>query len=1029
MKRRLDTSKLFRRTLIATAVAAALAGPTITWAQTTDASLRGKAAANSEITAKDVATGAVRHTKAGADGSYALVGLPPGTYRVDAGPGTETAVTLSVGSTSTLDLLAAAALAPEATVAEITVSARRLYEVKTSEVAELVSLHDIATVPQLTRNFLEFADLVPGMTFTVDSSGNTSLRGGAQLDTAINVYLDGVSQKDYVAPGGGTVGQSGANSSGDPGNPFPQLAIDQYKVVTSNYKAEYGEAASAIIAAQTKSGTNEFKGEGFVDFTNQNLRAETPAEIGSASVTDPKATSPSYEFGFAEGGPIIQDHLHFFATWEHKELSLQNVVFPGGGLSVAQLQPLLPADVFSQFGPTNNPFKEDLGFAKIDYEPTAEDRFELSGFLRDETQVSGASGQTATSAEAQYKNNSLRWNLQWQHSADNWVNLARVSYQNSHSGTDSTNVSPQEQYIYFENAPAASPNAEAIVVGGPGDGVGFRNGQSGTEFDDDFTLPNLQWLGDHTVKFGGRFADTNLVAQNASSNLSTATYYWGVTGAGVQPTPFEVQFPQTVAGVNSPQVSTPDQQIGLYLQDDWIVDQHLAFNLGVRWDYEKVPSFDDYVTPAAVVAAINGPFPGLAGESYAHVLGLGGPNYPGIDINNYISTGSNRKPQTDEIQPRFGFSYDINADQQYVIFGGYGRSYDRNLFGTLGLETTKIALNTNPQVYFPNIPNLDSFGACGTAGDINTANHCYAWNPSYLTPAGLATLVTNASSHEVDMLNNNIKAPYSDQFSIGFRTRLSDWNTAVTLSDIKSYNTILGHWGGRYSNGQIYQNGAQWGAQGVPGIGSLILWDNGGRDTNLQLGISATKPYTVESGWSATVAYTYSDAYQSNTSGNSADYNVNYNQYLFDYPYPSNYPLLPSNAVPKHRLVATYSHDAPWGLVVAAKLTLETPIPVGGAYGCPTICTPYGGQTIDVSGIPRDLWGYRDLDIQVTKNIKFTDGISMYLRLDVINALNIYNFDSSAAIWNQSSTPPVYNTTGPIIGVPFTIKLSTGLKW
>ncbi len=335
MSRRLNTSKLFRRSVIATAVAAALAGPTITWAQTNEASLRGRAAPNSEITAKDVATGAVRHTKAGSDGTYALVGLPPGTYRVDAGPGTEAVVTLSVGSTSTLDLLAGAAPAPEGSLAEITVSSKRLYEVKTSEVGDLVSLHDIATVPQLTRNFLEFADLVPGMSFTVDSSGNTSLRGGAQLDSAINVYLDGVSQKDYVAPGGGTVGQSGATSNGDPGNPFPQLAIDQYKVITSNYKAEYGEAASAIIAAQTKSGTNEFKGEGFADFTNQNLRAETPAEIASASVTDPKASSPSYEFGFAEGGPIIQDKLHFFVTWEHKSLSLQNVVFPGGGLSAA----------------------------------------------------------------------------------------------------------------------------------------------------------------------------------------------------------------------------------------------------------------------------------------------------------------------------------------------------------------------------------------------------------------------------------------------------------------------------------------------------------------------------------------------------------------------------------------------------------------------------------------------------------------------------------------------------------------------
>ena len=105
MRRRVDTSKLFRRSLIATAVAAALAGPTITWAQSADATLRGRAAPNAEITAKNVATGAMRRTKAGADGSYTLAGMPPGTYRVDAGPNTEQLITLSVSSTETFDFV------------------------------------------------------------------------------------------------------------------------------------------------------------------------------------------------------------------------------------------------------------------------------------------------------------------------------------------------------------------------------------------------------------------------------------------------------------------------------------------------------------------------------------------------------------------------------------------------------------------------------------------------------------------------------------------------------------------------------------------------------------------------------------------------------------------------------------------------------------------------------------------------------------------------------------------------------------
>jgi hypothetical protein len=133
--------------------------------------------------------------------------------------------------------------------------------------------------------------------------------------------------------------------------------------------------------------------------------------------------------------------------------------------------------------------------------------------------------------------------------------------------------------------------------------------------------------------------------------------------------------------------------------------------------------------------------------------------------------------------------------------------------------------------------------------------------------------------------------------------------------------------------------------------------------------------------------------------------------------------------VPKHRLVTTYSHDLPWNIVVAGKLTLETPIGVLGAAGCPTICTPYGGTTLEVAGRPRDILGYRDVDLQVTKNFDLPRDTSAYIRLDILNVFNIYNFDANAATWNQSAKPPIYNVTGPIVGVPFTLKISAGLKW
>lgn len=1010
MSRRVDTSKLFRRSLIATAVAAALAGPTITWAQTADATLRGRAAANAEITAKNVATGATRRTKAGADGSYTLVGLPAGTYRVDAGPNTEQEITLSVSSTETFDFVAGAA--HEAELSEIVVSGTRIQEVLTSEVGGIVSLHDIDVTPQITRNFLEFADTIPGMVFTVQGNGNTSIRGGAEIDANVNVYIDGVGMKDYIT-GGGISGQSGASKSGDPGNPFPQLAIAEYKVITSNYKAEYDQVASAAITAESKSGTNTFSGEAFGNFTNQNMRADTPAEAATASSENPKEPgSVSEEYGFAQGGPIIKDVAHFFVSYEHKDLSLPNSVYPPGsnGATLANLATLLPANVYSQYGPTDNPFKEDLIFVSLDWEPSDHDRFELTNLTRIETQTVGAAGQVAASAAYDYKNNNDRIMLKWQHAADNWVNDARFTYENAVDSPQQSSGNPAITYIYW----TPETNSEAIQVNGQDPRSYFHYTQQGEAIQDDFTLNNLTWAGDHTLKMGFKYKSVDLTARDASEG---ANYFYAVDSTGTYPTPF-----QAVFTVNNPSqnitADSSDRQLGLYLQDDWVPVERLTVNLGVRWDYETVPSWQDYVLPGQVVSALYGPFPGAApAETYAQALAKGG-----INIGDYIGNGSNRHAPTNEFQPRLGLSFDINDDQKHVVFGGYGRSYDRNVFDTMSLERTKLALSE---------PTLNFYGGgytyngCTTAA--NASATCTAWNPAYLN---LATLQQQATGNfgEIDLTNNNLKNPYSDQFSIGFRNRLGDWNTSVTIAQINSYNEIIGHFGNRYSNGAYYQNGTQWGAQGVPGLGSLILWDNAGRDRATELLLSAAKPYTKESHWGLAFAYTYTNA----TQNNPYSYESN-NAYAFDLPFPWQYPMVESSAVSRHRLVITGSTDGPWGLMFGAKMTLATPMPDGTVEGCPNPAQCYGYNAYPVVGSFRDLFDERELDVQVTKNFKLYSDLSGYVRMDVLNVFNTPYYDPAAAnfspVAGSQYPPPQFNQTGPILGVPFTVKLTIGVKW
>ena len=146
---------------------------------------------------------------------------------------------------------------------------------RTSEVGTTVSQQQIETVPQMTRNFLEFADTVPGVVFNVDGKGRTSISGGAQSKNGVNLYIDGVGQKGYVRSG--VSGQAGDTQ----GNPFPQLAIGEYKVITSNYKAEYDQISSAAITALSRSGTNEFQGEAFGTYTADNFRAKTPGELAA----------------------------------------------------------------------------------------------------------------------------------------------------------------------------------------------------------------------------------------------------------------------------------------------------------------------------------------------------------------------------------------------------------------------------------------------------------------------------------------------------------------------------------------------------------------------------------------------------------------------------------------------------------------------------------------------------------------------------------------------------------------------------
>ena len=552
---------LLARRPVPTLLACALAGclavmAPAAMAQSTAATIRGQVtvdaapASDARVTATNVATGLSRSVQASASGAYSLVGLPPGTYRVDVianGATTSQTVTVQVGQTATLDLAAGgvAETGPvdDATdVGTVTVTAPVLVEARTSEVATYVSQKQIEALPQGSRNFLAFADTVPGIVFEERSDGSTNIRSGAQQSNGVNVFLDGVGQKNYVTRGGIT-GQDTSR-----GNPFPQLGIGEYKVITSNYKAEYDQISSAAVSAVTRSGTNEFEGNFFWDYTSDQWREPTVIEEKSGS----KAQSKEEQYGVALGGPIMRDRLFFFATYEAKEFNSPREITPGRNVTIdelpAEFQPLARAT-------DSAPFKSDLFFGKLTFTPDDRNLLELSYKGREEDELTNVGGQNTASYGTLKTVEDTRVDLRWQYSADRWLNDMHLTYEDSFFSPRPQNFEPG----YNLRLPAIgqedndNPTMENVLnLGGSPD---FQNkGQEGTSWQNDFTFFGFEG---HTVKAGFKFKAVELTA--FEQQPFNAQYRFD--GNRSLTVPYEVEF-AGATGLAPPSVVAKNKQYG-----------------------------------------------------------------------------------------------------------------------------------------------------------------------------------------------------------------------------------------------------------------------------------------------------------------------------------------------------------------------------------------------------------------------------------------------------------------------------------
>jgi hypothetical protein len=691
-------------------------------AQTSTATIRGKVTndqaavlAGAEITAVGTASGFVTTTKAGPDGAFLLGNLTPGEYEITvSAQGFEARserVTVRVGQNLDVTFV----MTPTAVISEsITVIGEQAVDLRTSEASTNVTPQQIENLPQDDRNFLNFATLAPGIRLSTDPQRKV-ISSDAQPAEQTNVFIDGVSLKNDVLQGG-LVGQDSSR-----GNPFPQNAVQEFRVVTQNYSAQYDKASSAIITAVTKSGGNDVRGQLFWFYQPKQWVSELPKSFQYSTLT----TNEDYQRsqpGFSIGGPIIRDKLHYFLSYEGVDVKATTPV---------NVNPNF-ADRFGQFtGVFDSPFKSNLAFGKLSWQPAQNQTVDFSGSYRREHETRDFGGTTSFQSATDLKNWVYTSTLRHSWNSDKALNQATLSWQDY--AWNPTPLNPSLVGLNYEGVFRAGGNSTTQ-----------KFDQQRIELRDDYNFPVFQAGGDHSLQVGGNFDHLRYDVNKSLTGNPQYDFRNDPANGFTFDQPYQAEL-----GFGNPKLSVSNEEYGVYAQNTWTVNSRLTINLGLRYDYESNQLDQDYVTPANIVA-------GLTGK---------------IDPS-YFSNGHNRSQYKNEIQPRLGFSYDLTGSGKTILFGGAGRYYDR-----LFLNAT---LDERYRLQFP-VYRIQ-FSPDGRPGTIQ-------WDPSYLTPAGLYGLVASGqTSPEIYLLNNNTKPPYSNQWNLGVRQAFGNWTGSLSYNGVRGYH-------------------------------------------------------------------------------------------------------------------------------------------------------------------------------------------------------------------------------------------------
>ena len=950
----------------------ALAAPAV-WAQTTASSLRGVVrdesgpVADATIEAVGTQSGFKHTAQTRPDGTFSLPGLQPGVYTLTvSSPLYEPQsrdVQVLIGQSVDLDFVLAPGEVFTENVTVVGEAVQLLVDTRSSEISTNVTTQQIEALPQNSRNFLGLAALAPGVRFTDDQDATSKFRSGGSDSRQVNVFIDGLSYKNDVLQGGAFMQDTSR------GNPFPQNAVQEFRVITQNYKAEYEKASAAVITAVTKSGGNALNGDVFYFYQDKDLVAQ---DAISRDRGDEKPDYERQQMGLAIGGPIVRDKLHFFLSYEGNEQDRISTIFPGSSYASA------PANVQQrlsgfQTGALTSPFESDLYFGKLSWQPTGGQTFYTTFHRRDEQEVKGFGGQRTLEGAESFEIGTDAFVAKHTWVLGNVLNEATGAVQSLQWNPAAlASDTPRQNYIGI------------FDTGGKDSSQNFKQDKIALRDDVSYAL---DWRGAHNLKGG--------VSYNWLDYEVTKTLF--ENGLFEYRSDEQWQFPfQARVGFGDPGLDFSNTQLGLYLQDSWQVAERVSLSVGVRWDYESNMINNDYRTPPELVSSLEN-----ACRTYGSPVG-GQSTWclrDFLDLDRYTTNGGDRDPYYGMVQPRLGLSWDVGGNGKTVVFGGWGKYYDR------------VNLNDIFDEQYRQQYKIYSF--CFSADGSPTPNcsvPALAWRDSYLSGEALRQLVANgqAPGPEVFLVANDMKPPRSDQFTVGVRQQLGNWLTGLSYVGVRGYNNLMYFFGDLPPGTQF---GDRFGNNvSVPGYARIFVTSTARRSWYDGLLLNIDRPM-VDGRWGFNLAYTYAEAEQTGT--DNAGEGLSFG--AFDYLDSNSLYRFPGTNDERHRLIMSGTVALPANFQVSSLITLGSGVPftIFDDSVAPFTVRWNEGRPEKKDFIIPNAWAYRSVDLRLEWQ---APAIADLVRVSLIaEGFNIFNFENGADFDNSRPRLPA---TNPHLGEP-----------